>query len=109
VAGIKEFLDLIFNGKFRGPSPRCGGPRAAPIHGGPRTPPRRRFTGEQPERRPRAWNLAVVEEKGGGECGEPHWLQEGAAERRTWLGDGGEQPVKEALGGVDVLDSRASK
>jgi hypothetical protein len=26
VAEIKEFLDLIYNRKFRGPSPRCGGP-----------------------------------------------------------------------------------
>jgi hypothetical protein len=24
VAGIKEFPDLIYNGKFHGPSPRCG-------------------------------------------------------------------------------------
>jgi hypothetical protein len=32
VAEIKEFLDLIYNGKFRGPSPRCGGPVA---HSGP--------------------------------------------------------------------------
>jgi hypothetical protein len=28
VAGIKEFLDLIYNAKFREPSPRCGGPAA---------------------------------------------------------------------------------
>jgi hypothetical protein len=28
VAGIKEFPDLIYNGKFRGPSPLCGGPMA---------------------------------------------------------------------------------
>jgi hypothetical protein len=27
VAGIKEFPNLIYNGKFHGPSPRCGGPR----------------------------------------------------------------------------------
>jgi hypothetical protein len=40
---IKEFLDLIFNEKFRGPSPRCSGPRA---------PPRRRLVGEQPVRHP---------------------------------------------------------
>jgi hypothetical protein len=33
VARIKEFPDLIFIGKFRGPSPRCGGPRPAPVHG----------------------------------------------------------------------------
>jgi hypothetical protein len=26
VVEIKEFPDLIYNGKFRGPSPRCGGP-----------------------------------------------------------------------------------
>ncbi len=46
VIRIKEFPDLIFNGKFCGPSPWCGGPRAAPVHGGPRTEgaaaPRRR-------------------------------------------------------------------
>jgi hypothetical protein len=54
VAGIKEFPDLIFNGKFRGPSPQCGGPRATPVHGGPWTLPRRRLTGERPKRRPRA-------------------------------------------------------
>jgi hypothetical protein len=45
VLGIKEFPDLIYNGKFRGPSPRCGGPRAAPVHGGSQTGPRRRLTG----------------------------------------------------------------
>jgi hypothetical protein len=28
VAGIKEFPDLIYNGKFCGPSPRCGGSAA---------------------------------------------------------------------------------
>jgi hypothetical protein len=28
VAEIKEFLDLIYNRKFRGSSPRCGGPAA---------------------------------------------------------------------------------
>jgi hypothetical protein len=28
VAGIKEFLDLIYNGNFLGPSPWCGGPAA---------------------------------------------------------------------------------
>jgi hypothetical protein len=109
VTGIKEFPDLIFNGKFRGPSPRCGGPRVAPVHGGLRRPPQRRLTREQPERCPRAWNLATVEEKGGGDGGEPHWLQEGAAEGRTRPGDGGEQPAKEALGGVDVADSGARK
>jgi hypothetical protein len=109
VAGIKEFPDLIFNGKFHGPSPQCDGPRAALVHGGPQTPPRRWLTGERPEWRPCAWNLAAVEEKGGGDGGEPHRLQEGAAEGRTRPGDGGEQPTEEALGGVDVADSGASK
>jgi hypothetical protein len=33
VAGIKEFPDLIYNGKFRGTSPWCGGPAVRP---GPR-------------------------------------------------------------------------
>jgi hypothetical protein len=98
VAGIKEFSDLIFNGKFRELSPRCGRPRAAPIHGGPQTPPRRRVTGEWLERHPRTRNLATVEEKGGG-----------AVEGRTRPGDGGEQPAEEALGGVDVADSGVSK
>jgi hypothetical protein len=28
VVGIKEFPDLIYNGKFCGPNPRCGGPAA---------------------------------------------------------------------------------
>jgi hypothetical protein len=108
VARIKEFLDLIFNRKFREPSPRCGGPRAALVHGGPQTPPRRRLTGEWPEHCPHAWNLVAVEEKGG-DSGEPQRLQEGAAEGRTRLGNGGEQPTEEALGGLDAADSGASK
>jgi hypothetical protein len=58
---------------------------------------------------PRAWNLAAVEEKGGGDGDEPHRLQEGATEGRTRPGDGGEQPVEEVLGGVDVADSGVSK
>jgi hypothetical protein len=67
VARIKEFPDLIFNRKFCEPSPRCGGPRAALVHGGPQTPPRRRLTEEWPEQCPHAWNLVAVEEKGGGQ------------------------------------------
>jgi hypothetical protein len=97
--GIKEFLDLTFNIILCGPSPRCGGARAAPVQGGLRTSPRRQLTGERPEWCPRAWNLTVVEEKRGGDGGEPHWLQEGAAEGRTWPGDDGEQPAEEALDG----------
>jgi hypothetical protein len=80
-----------------------------PVHGGPWTPPRRPLAGERSEWRPRVWNLAAVEEKGGGDGGEPHRLQEGAVEGRTRLGDGGEQPAEEALGGVDVAESGASK
>jgi hypothetical protein len=39
---------------------------------------------------PSAWNLAAVEEEGGGNGGDPHRLQEGAAEGRKWSGIGGE-------------------
>jgi hypothetical protein len=43
-----QFLDLIFNGKFRGLSPWCGGTRTELVHGGPRTEgaavPQRRTT-----------------------------------------------------------------
>jgi hypothetical protein len=101
VTGIKEFPDLIYNGKFCGSSPRCGGPRAAPVHGGPRTGPRRRLTGEQ---RPRVWNLTTIEEKGGGNGGEPHRLQEGLTEGWKWSGVGGAKPMEEALsaGGARV-------
>jgi hypothetical protein len=95
--------------KTRGPSPRVSGPRAAPVHGGPQTPSRRRLTRERAERCPHAWNLTAVEEKGGGDGGEPHRLQEGVVEGRTRPGNGGEQSVEEALGGVDVADSGASK
>jgi hypothetical protein len=53
-------------------------------------------------------NLTAVEGKGRGDGGEPHQLQEGAAEGRTQQDDGGEQSMEEALGGVDVADSKAS-
>jgi hypothetical protein len=42
------------------------------------------------ERRPHAWNLAAVEEEGGGNGGDPHRLQEGAAEGWKRPGVGGE-------------------
>jgi hypothetical protein len=103
-----EFSGIIFLKETHGPSPRVRGPRVAPVHGGPRSPSRRRLAGEQPERRPRAWNLTTVEGKGRGDSGEPHRVQEGAAEGRTRPGDGGEQSAEEALGGVDVADSEAS-
>jgi hypothetical protein len=79
-----------------------------PVHGGPRSPSRRRLAGERPERHPHAWNLTAVEGKGRGDGGEPHRLQKGAAEGRTRPSDGGEQSVEEVLGGVDVADSEAS-
>jgi hypothetical protein len=40
--------------------------------------------------------------------GEPHRLQERAAEGRTRPGDGGEHLAEEALGGVGAADSEAS-
>jgi hypothetical protein len=52
---------------------------------------------------PRLWK------KGGGDSGETHRLQEGAAEGQTQPGDGGEQSAEEAFGGVNVVDSGASK
>jgi hypothetical protein len=103
-----EFPGIIFLKETHGPSPRVHGPRAVPVHGEPRSPSQRRLTGERPERRPRAWNLTAVGGKGRGDGGEPHRLQEGAAECRTRPGVGGEQSVEEALGGVDVADSEAS-
>jgi hypothetical protein len=102
-----EFSGIIFLKETRGPSPRARGPRATPVHGGPRSPSRGRLTGERLERRPRARNLTAVEEKWRGDGGEPHRLQERAAEGRTRPGDGGEQSAEEALGGVGAVDSEA--
>jgi hypothetical protein len=79
----------------------------APVHGGPWSLSWGRLTGERPERHPHARNLTAVEEKWRGDGGEPHWLQERAAEGRTRPGDGGEQSVEEALGGVGAADSEA--
>jgi hypothetical protein len=75
-----RFLDLIFNGKFRGPSPRCGGPWTAPVHDGPRTegaavPHRRVACGR--------WSSPVLASDGGeGRAGR------GGA-REVLTGDGG--------------------
>jgi hypothetical protein len=91
-----------------GPSPRACGPRAAPVHGGPWSPSRRRLTGERPERHPRAQNLTAVEKKWRGDGGEPHRLQERATEGRTRPGDGGEQSAEEAPGTAGAADSEAS-
>jgi hypothetical protein len=96
-----DFPGIVFLKETRGP-------QAVPVHGGPRSPSQRRLAGEQPEQCPRAWNLTAVEGKGRGDGGEPHRLQEGAAEGRTQSSDGGEQSAEEALGGVDVTDSEAS-
>jgi hypothetical protein len=95
-----EFPGIIFQKETRGP-------RAAPVHGGPRSPSRGRLAGERLEWRSRAWNLTAVEEKWRGDGGKPHRLQERAAEGRTQPGDGGEQSVKEALDGVGAADSEA--
>jgi hypothetical protein len=67
-----------------------------------------RLAGERPERRHSARNLTAVEEKWRGDEGEPHRLQEGAAEGQTRPGDGGERSAEEALGGVGAADSKAS-
>jgi hypothetical protein len=50
-----------------------------------------------------------LRKKGEGTAVSLTGCKRGAMEGRTWPGDGGEQPVEEALGGVDVADSRASK
>jgi hypothetical protein len=70
-----EFSGIIFLKETREPSPRARGPRAAPVHGGPRSPSRERIIGERPERRSRARNLAAVEGKWRGDGGESHRLQ----------------------------------
>jgi hypothetical protein len=100
-----EFPGIIFLKETRGPSPRARGPRAAPVHGGPRSPSRGWLTEERPEWRPRARNLTAVEEKWRGDGGEPHRWQEGAVESRARPSDGGERSVEEALGGVGAADS----
>jgi hypothetical protein len=102
-----EFLGIIFLKKIRGPSPRARGPRAAPVHGGPRSPSRGRLVGERPERRSRAWNLTTVVGKWRGDGGVPDRWQERAAEGRTQSGDGGEQSAEETLGGVGATNSEA--
>jgi hypothetical protein len=55
-----DFPGIVFLKETRGLSPRVRGPRAAPVHGGPRSPSRRRLVGEWPKRRPHARNLTVV-------------------------------------------------
>jgi hypothetical protein len=84
-----EFPGIIFLKETRGPRPRAHGPRAALVHGGPRSPSRRKLTGERSERRSHVRNLTAVEEKWRGDGGEPHRLQERAVEGRTRPGDGG--------------------
>jgi hypothetical protein len=92
---MKSGWNILFSNYFliensHGPSPWLGGPRAAPVHDGPLTGPRQRLTGGRLKQRPRAWNLAAVEEEGGGNGGEPHRLQEGTAEGRKQPSIGGE-------------------
>jgi hypothetical protein len=61
-----EFLGIIFLKETREPSPRARGPRAALVHGGPRSLSRERLAGEWSERRSQARNLTAVEENGEG-------------------------------------------
>jgi hypothetical protein len=102
-----EFPGIIFLKETCGPSPRAHGLRAASVHSGPQSPTRGRLARERPERRPRVQNLTAVEEIWRGDGGEPHQLQERAAEGQTRPGDGGEQSVEEVLGGVGAADSEA--
>jgi hypothetical protein len=69
-----SILNYFLIGNGHGPGPWLGGPRAAPVHGGPRTVPRRWLTGGRPEWRLGARNVVVAEEKGGGDGGDPHRL-----------------------------------
>jgi hypothetical protein len=75
-----RFSNLIFNEKFRGPSPWHGGPWTEPVHGGPRTEgtaaPRRHVT------RGRWRSLVLAGDGGGGRAGR------GGA-REVLTGDGG--------------------
>jgi hypothetical protein len=103
-----EFPGIMFLREIRGPSPRARGPRAAPVHGGPRSLSRGRLAGDWLERHPRARNLTTVKEKWRGDGGEPHRRQERVAEGRTRPGDGGEHSAEEALGGVGAADLEAS-
>jgi hypothetical protein len=101
-----EFLGIIFLKETRGP-------RAALVHGGPRSPSWGRLAGERPERRPRARNLTAVEEKWRWDGGEPHRLQEGVAEGQTFYsGQGGAHRggEGETAGGnsLNAIDGRAN-
>jgi hypothetical protein len=57
-------LELFLIENCHGPGPELGGPWA--------TEPRRRLVEGRPERHPGVWNLTTVEEKGGGDGGDPH-------------------------------------
>jgi hypothetical protein len=61
-----EFPGIIFLKETRGPNPRVRGPQAAPVHGGLRSPSRRRLAGERSERRPVRGTSPRLREKGEG-------------------------------------------
>jgi hypothetical protein len=75
-----RFSNYFLIGNGNGPGPWLGGPRAAPVHGGPRIGPRWWLTGGRPGWCPGARNHAAAEENGGGDGGDPHRLQKGVAE-----------------------------
>jgi hypothetical protein len=74
-----RFLNYFLIGNGHGPGSWLSGPRAALIHSGPRTGPHRWLIEGRSERRPGARNLALAEEKWGGDGSDPHRLQKEAA------------------------------
>jgi hypothetical protein len=88
VVEMKELTDLIYNGKFHGPSPRCGGPAA---RSGPRwtmaaVPCRRAEHGREGSS-----ELTGGMQQGEGGHGELDGLLTGAQAAARWPGDGGER------------------
>jgi hypothetical protein len=90
VVEIKEFPDLIYNGKFRGPSPWCGGPA---VRSDPRWTTGSADTGHGgalPARGTRALGLAGARRRGAigrGGHRELDRLLTGAWEAARWPGD----------------------
>jgi hypothetical protein len=65
VAEIKEFPNFIYNGKFHGPNPRCGGPAT---RSGPR------------------WTTGGARHTGAGLAGARRWAQQGEGDMGNSIG-----------------------